>query len=76
MSRKVIAILGIVLMVIGAVSFIWGGITYRDREDLIELGDLDVEVETKERIPLPPLVGAVALTGGLLIVVYSRKIEG
>jgi hypothetical protein len=73
MSRKALGLIGILLIVVGAVSLIWGGITYTQHEDVIELGNVDVEAETEESIPLPPVLGVVALGGGILLLVASRK---
>lgn len=73
MSKKTLSLIGIVLIIVGAVSLIWGGITYTQREDVIEFGGVEVEAETKESIPLPPILGVVALGGGILLLVASRK---
>lgn len=73
MNRKVTGIVGLILIAIGAVSLIWGGIEYTSREDVIELGDVEVEAETQERVPLPPVLGGIALLGGVVLVAVSRR---
>lgn len=73
MSKKTLSLIGIVLIIVGAVSLIWGGITYTQREDVIEFGGVEVEAETKESIPLPPILGVLALGGGILLLVAGRK---
>lgn len=71
---KTTTILGIALIVLGLVAFAYQGITYTTRENVIDLGPLQATVDKKETIPLPPLVGGLALVGGIaLLIVGIRK---
>ncbi len=71
---KTATILGIALIMLGVVAFVYQGITYTTREKVIDLGPLQATVDTKQTIPLPPLVGGMALIGGLaLLVVGARR---
>lgn len=66
--------LGIILVIIGVVSLLWGGITYVKDRDTVDLGVAKIVTEDKERLSIPPVLGVVALVaGGLLIGVSSRK---
>jgi len=65
--------LGIVLIVLGLVAFAYQGITYTSREKTIDLGPLQVTTERTRRIPLPPIVGAVALVGGIVLLVAGKR---
>lgn len=76
MRARGLAILGAILVVLGIVSLIHGGITYTRREQIVELGDVQIQTESKETIPLPPLFGGLSLAGGVLLVVLSRKGPG
>ena len=72
---RAIAIVGIVLIVIGAVVLVYQGITYTTREKVLEVGPVEVRKETQKTIPLPPLLGGVALAGGIILVlVGSRRV--
>jgi drug/metabolite transporter (DMT)-like permease len=65
--------LGIILVIIGVVSLLWGGISYVKDRDTVDLGVAKIVTEDKERISIPPVLGVVALVaGGLLIGVSSR----
>ncbi|HVH27653.1 MAG TPA: hypothetical protein VM818_12875 [Vicinamibacterales bacterium] len=66
-------VLGIVLIVLGLVAFAYQGITYTSREKTIDLGPLQVTTERTRRIPLPPIVGAVALVGGIVLLVAGKR---
>lgn len=71
---KTYTLAGIILIVIGIVAFAYQGITYTTREKVIDIGPIQMTAEKTKTLPLPPLVGAVALVGGIvLLVVGSRK---
>jgi uncharacterized membrane protein HdeD (DUF308 family) len=71
---KTATIIGIVLVVLGIVALIYQGITYTSEQTVLELGPVDVQAEERRTIPLPPILGALSLIGGVaLIVAGSRK---
>lgn len=70
---KPIILLGVVLIVIGAFALAYQGITYTTREKVIDLGPLKASVEKRKTIPLPPVLGAVALAAGIILVVVGNK---
>ena len=63
-ATKVIAI---VLIAIGIVAFAYQGITYRTHDSVVNLGPLHVSAERTHTLPLPPIVGAIALIGGIAL---------
>lgn len=65
--------MGILLIVLGVVSFIYGGISYTRREKVIDLGPIEASVDKKERLPLPPIIGGVALVAGAFLLMSNRK---
>lgn len=73
MGRDGIRTLGIILIILGIVALVWGGISYTKRETVVDVGPLEVEAESKERIPLPPILGAIALVGGIVLVASGRR---
>jgi uncharacterized membrane protein len=68
-----IMLVGIVLIVLGIVAFAYQGITYTTRENVVDLGPIQASVETKKTIPLPPILGALVLAGGIVLVVAGNK---
>ena len=66
-------VLGILLIVLGVVSFVYGGITYTKREKVVDVGPIEAYADKKERIPLTPIVGGVALVAGLFLVMSNRR---
>jgi hypothetical protein len=66
-------ILGVMLIVLGLVAFIWGGISYTKQEDVLNVGGLHATVEHKKRVPLPPILGGVALLAGALLLIRPTR---
>lgn len=66
--------IGILLIVIGVVGVVWGGVTYIKDRDTTHIGPVDIVVESKDRISIPPAFGVAALVvGGLLVGMSSRR---
>jgi hypothetical protein len=59
--------------VIGVVALVYQGITYTTREKVLEVGPVEVTAETKKTIPLPPVLGGLALAGGIVLVVVGTR---
>ena len=70
---KTYTLLGIILIAVGIVAFAYQGITYTTREKVIDLGPMHVTAERTRTLPLPPIVGAIALVGGIVLLVTGRK---
>jgi uncharacterized membrane protein len=71
---KPMTLVGIALIVLGVLALAYQGITYTTREKVIDLGPLQASVDKKKSIPLPPIIGALALAGGVVMVfIGSRK---
>lgn len=67
-------IVGTILVAIGIIALVWGGISWTREETIVDLGPIEAEAETRETIPLPPVVGGIALVAGIvLLVVPSRR---
>ena len=70
---KTATILGIALILLGFVAFAYQGITYTTRKNVIDLGPLQATVDKKETIPLPPLVGGLAVVGGIALLIVGLR---
>jgi hypothetical protein len=67
-------IIGIVLIVIGIIGLVYGGITYTTKEKVLDIGPIEATAERQKTIPLPPILGGLALAGGVaLLIVGSRR---
>ena len=73
-EMKTNTLLGIILIVIAIVAFVYQGIDFTTREKVIDLGPVHMSADRTRTLPLPPIVGALALVGGIaLLVVGSKK---
>jgi len=70
---KSIMFIGLVLIVLGIGALAYKGITYTTREKIIDIGPLKASADTRKTIPLSPLLGGLALAGGIVLVVIGRK---
>jgi uncharacterized membrane protein len=71
--RNPITLVGIALIILGIVAFGYQGITYTSREKVIDIGPIHATADTEKTIPLSPLVGGLALVGGIVLVVLGAK---
>ncbi|HEV2055779.1 MAG TPA: DUF3185 domain-containing protein [Methylomirabilota bacterium] len=60
-------IIGIVLIAVGLVSLVYQGITYTSRETVVNLGPIKATADTQKTIPLSPILGGLALAGGVIL---------
>ena len=68
-----ITLVGIALILLGIVALAYQGITYTSREKVIDIGPFQATAETEKTIPLSPLLGGLALVGGIVLVVVGAK---
>ena len=70
---KIYTVLGAILIAVGIMAFAYQGITYTTREKVVDVGPLRMTAEKTRTIPLTPIVGALALAGGIALLVTGSK---
>jgi hypothetical protein len=70
---KSTTILGVILIVLGALALAYQGITYTKREKVLDIGPIEASRQTEKTIPIPPLIGGLALAGGVVLVVMGTR---
>jgi hypothetical protein len=70
---KPFAIAGIALIVLGLAALVYGGITYTSRETVIDIGPIQATADREKTLPLPPVAGAVAVIGGIALLVAANR---
>jgi hypothetical protein len=70
---KPIGVIGIVLLVLGALALAYQGINYTHQEKVLDIGPIHATAEKHERIPLPPVIGGLALIGGIVLLVVGTR---
>ena len=66
-------IIGIVLIVVGVIALLYGGFTYTRKEKVLDIGPIEATAERRHTVPLPPVIGVIALVGGVAMVLYTPK---
>jgi uncharacterized membrane protein len=70
---KSLSLLGILLVVLGVLALAYQGITYTHREKVFDVGPIHASKDTQEQIPLPPILGGLALVGGVALLVVGAR---
>lgn len=70
---KTASIAGIVLIVFGVIALAYQGINYTTRKKVLDIGPVQATKEEHKTIPLPPIVGGVALVGGFVLLLAGGK---
>jgi uncharacterized membrane protein len=66
-------VIGIVLILLGIVALSYNQITYTTKEKIVEIGPLQATAEKEKSIPLPPLLGGLALVAGVGLIAVGYK---
>ncbi len=73
MNKSFTSLAGLALIVLGVVALVWGGISYTREKKVLDIGPLKATTTEKKTIPLSPLLGIVAIVGGVALVFSSRR---
>ena len=72
-DMKTLSIVGILLIVLGIATFAYQGITYTTQEKVVDLGPLQMTAEKTRTIPLSPIMGGIALAGGIVLLIVGKR---
>jgi uncharacterized membrane protein HdeD (DUF308 family) len=70
---KSITMLGILLAVLGVLALVYQGFSYTRQEKVIDIGPIHATADKQEHVPLPPIVGGLALVSGVILLVMGAK---
>jgi hypothetical protein len=70
---KYYMLIGLLLIVLGVASFVYHGVTYTTRENVVHVGPIHMTTDKTNTIALPPVVGVIALVGGIVLVALGGK---
>ena len=66
-------ILGLVLIVVGIIGFAVGGFSFTHEKQDAKLGPLTIAHQQTSTVPIPPILSAIALIGGIALVAVGAK---
>jgi hypothetical protein len=70
---KSITLLGILLVVLGGLALVYQGFSYTRQEKVLDIGPIHATADTQEHVPLPPIVGGLALAAGAVLLAIGAK---
>lgn len=70
---KPAAIVGVVLILLGVVGLALGGFSFTKKEKVLDIGPIEATADDKETVPIPPLLGVLAVVGGVVLVATSAR---
>jgi hypothetical protein len=65
--------LGVILIALGLFGLAWGGFTYTTREKVVDIGPIHATRDETHSVPFPPIAGALALIGGVVLLITGKK---
>jgi hypothetical protein len=70
---KAPGIIGILLIILGVAGLAFGGLSFTHKEKVLDLGPIEASADKKESLPVPPILGALAIVGGIVLVASSAR---
>jgi hypothetical protein len=70
---KPAALVGVILIILGVIALTYQGITYTTHKKVLDIGPIQATKEEHKTIPLPPVLGGIALVGGIALMIGSGK---
>jgi uncharacterized membrane protein HdeD (DUF308 family) len=72
-DMKAATLIGVLLIVFGIGVLAYQGFSYKSEEKILDIGPIQATRETTKTFPLPPVVGAIALIGGIAVVIATSR---
>lgn len=66
-------LLAVLLIAVGLVALVYQGVTYTTREKVVDVGAIHVMADKTRSIPLPPVFGALAIAGGVVLLALGNR---
>jgi hypothetical protein len=70
---KAATIVGAILLIVGIVILINQGFSYTSREEVLDIGPIEAHTETRKTVPISPIVGGLAVAGGIVLVIAGVR---
>jgi len=70
---KLFTMIGILLIVLGALALAYQGFNYTKQEKVLDIGPIHATAEEQKHVSIPPLLGGLALVGGIVLVIVGNR---
>jgi hypothetical protein len=61
------------LVIVGLVSLLVGGFRWTEDKTVIDVGPVKATAQEHKTLPIPPIIGGLALVGGIILFVVPTK---
>jgi hypothetical protein len=61
------------LIILGIAALAYQGFSYQKEEKILDIGPIEATRETTESVPIPPILGVVAVIGGVALVAVTSR---
>jgi drug/metabolite transporter (DMT)-like permease len=68
-------IAGLVLVILGVLALLFGGVFWTDRDTLLDAGPIQITRDEREGFRIPPVVGIVAVIGGIVLLALPTRTQ-
>lgn len=72
-KRRRMKVLGIILIIVGAVMLIWTGFSYTKKEKVVDAGPVEINADKEKQVNWPPYLGAILIGGGIIALVSQAN---
>jgi hypothetical protein len=69
-----VTMIGVVLIVLGALALVYQGITYTSRETVLDIGPVHATADRQKTLPFPPALGMIAVAGGIVLLLVAGRV--
>lgn len=66
-------LIGIVLIVLGVIGFVFGGISWTRDATVLDAGPIEIQAEKRESVPLTPVASGIAVLAGAVLVFAGKR---
>lgn len=66
-------VLGVALIAIGVIALVYQGFTYTTQKKVLDIGPIQATKEEHHSVPVPPILGVIALISGVAVIATGRR---
>ncbi len=65
--------IGLIMLILGIAGFAYQSISFTTKEKVIDVGPVEITQDKERSFPMQPIAGAIAVAGGVLMLLSSRR---
>jgi len=65
--------IGAILVVLGLVSLLVGGFRWTENKTVLDIGPVKATAQEHKSLPIPPVLGGIALVAGIALLLIPSK---